>query len=59
MTAFLLPYTTAMRVSGISTASSYAVLVSDEKNISKGKTVSGKWPAGAASIRTAAIWSSA
>ena len=34
-----LPYTTAMRVSGISTASSYAVLVSDEKNISKGKAI--------------------
>ena len=33
------PYTTAMRVSGISTASSYAVLVSDEKNISKGKAI--------------------
>ena len=34
-----LPYTTAMRVSGISTASSYAVLVSDEENISKGKAI--------------------
>ena len=33
------PYTTAMRVSGISTASSYAVLVSDEENISKGKAI--------------------
>ena len=33
------PYTTAMRVSGISTASSYAVLVSDEENISKGKSI--------------------
>ena len=33
------PYTTAMRVSGISTASSYAVLVPDEENISKGKAI--------------------
>ena len=33
------PYTTAMRVSGISTASSYAVLVPDEDNISKGKAI--------------------
>ena len=33
------PYTTAMRVSGISTASSYAVLVPDEDNISKGKSI--------------------
>ena len=33
------PYTTARRVSGISTASSYAVLVSDEENISKGKAI--------------------
>ena len=33
------PYTTAMRVSGISTASSYAVLVSNEDNISKGKSI--------------------
>ena len=33
------PYTTAMRVSGISTASSYAVLVPDEENISKGKSI--------------------
>ena len=37
-----LPYTTAMRVSGISTASSYAVLVSDEENISKGKAIKKK-----------------
>ena len=33
------PYTTAMRVSGISTASSYAVLVPNEENISKGKAI--------------------
>ena len=33
------PYTTAMRVSGISTASSYAVLVPNEDNISKGKAI--------------------
>ena len=33
------PYTTAMRVSGISTASSYAVLVPNEDNISKGKSI--------------------
>ena len=33
------PYTTAMRVSGISTSSSYAVLVPNEDNISKGKSI--------------------
>ncbi len=33
------PYTTAMRVSGISTANSYAVLVPNEDNISKGKAL--------------------
>ena len=33
------PYTTAMRVSGISTANSYAVLVSNEDNISQGKAI--------------------
>ena len=37
--AIFVPYTTAMRVSGISTASSYAVLVSNEDDISKGKSI--------------------
>ena len=37
--AIFVPYTTAMRVSGISTANSYAVLVSNEDDISKGKSI--------------------
>ena len=37
--AIFVPYTTAMRVSGISTASSYAVLVPNEDNISRGKSI--------------------
>ena len=33
------PYTTALRVSGSSTSSSYAVIVPDESNLSEGKTI--------------------
>ncbi len=35
----LVPYTTALRVSGTSTSSSYAVIVPDESNLSEGKTI--------------------
>ena len=35
----LVPYTTALRVSGSSTSSSYAVIVPDESNLSEGKTI--------------------
>ena len=35
----LVPYTTALRVSGTSTSSSYAVIVPDENDLSEGKTI--------------------
>ncbi len=37
--AIFVPYTTALRVSGSSTSSSYAVIVPDESNLSEGKTI--------------------
>jgi len=35
----LMPYTTALRASGTTTSSSYAVVVPDENNLSEGKTI--------------------